>query len=983
MSGTIERHSGLVQPLARGPPPAYPLEPRHLRAPLLSFPPFRLDPDSERLWKHDQEVRLRRKPFAILRFLALNPGRLVTHAEVVEAVWGKLAMSESLLRTHVYDLRTVIGDGVVETVVGRGYRFTADVQNVDSDGRALAPAIAEDSASLVVARESERDALRSALRAASDRKRTTVFVTGEAGVGKTTLVDVFVEDATQQGQVLAGRGACIEQFGSGQAYLPVLDAIAALCRAGSSRAIDIFAKHAPSWLAQMPALVRPEQHAELQRRASGATHGRSLRELGEALDVLGADALVILVFDDLQWTDPSTAECVAFLAGRREPARLLLIGTYRTAEVPRSHPISRVTGELIAHRQASSIALDNLGLDAVVAYLSKRFPLHRFPVDLAATLHRSTGGNPLFVTTLVDELADKRLLVKRDDHWELSASVEEVAARRPESICRLIDTQFDRWPAFEQRLIEAAAVAGISFTAGVVAHALDADVDAVDSASESLANERRLLKYEGTETWPDGTIQSRYSFGHSCFQQAALARNLTAVVRTRHRKIAERLETGYAPHPEVIATELAGHFDQAQMSAKAAHYYVAAGDRAGPSHGLLEAIAHYERACALLDRLPASRERDLLEMRAKLPLGWRLFQRDGSTSAAEPLLERARDLAATMREEASLAEGLVRLEGVCMVRGDMVKATQHARAAAPLLDRAPDALRTFGRELEAITVLLQGKVREALHLFDSRGILRMKDEPIAPEVGPTHLMAMAYGAFALWFAGNPDDAVALARHAYGVAEALDDPWERAALLSDWAVVHAWRGEPTQARELANRSLALAEEGTFGVWRHRADLVLRWAEAELVPGMAPERADEILGKPWQSATFGRTLPALLHAATCARLGRAESALRVIAATLESIERSEERWLEPELHRLRGEILRPQSVSEAARSIATAIRIASDQGSTSLELRATVSLHAVASGAAKKNASKQLARLLTLVRGGKGVPDVVDARRAVET
>ena len=93
---------------------------------VLSFPPFRLDLTQERLWKGDVELRLRRKPFAILRYLAQHPRQLVTHSELVEAVWGaKIAMSESLLRTHVRDLRSVLGDDVIETVVGRGYRFVA------------------------------------------------------------------------------------------------------------------------------------------------------------------------------------------------------------------------------------------------------------------------------------------------------------------------------------------------------------------------------------------------------------------------------------------------------------------------------------------------------------------------------------------------------------------------------------------------------------------------------------------------------------------------------------------------------------------------------------------------------------------------------------------------------------------------------------------------------------------------------------------
>jgi DNA-binding winged helix-turn-helix (wHTH) protein len=100
---------------------------------VLSVPPFRLDLAEERLWKGERELRLRRKPFAILRYLAQNPRRLITHSEITEAVWGKIAMSESLLRTHVHDLRRVIGEEIIETVVGRGYRLVANMIHVEDD----------------------------------------------------------------------------------------------------------------------------------------------------------------------------------------------------------------------------------------------------------------------------------------------------------------------------------------------------------------------------------------------------------------------------------------------------------------------------------------------------------------------------------------------------------------------------------------------------------------------------------------------------------------------------------------------------------------------------------------------------------------------------------------------------------------------------------------------------------------------------------
>jgi DNA-binding winged helix-turn-helix (wHTH) protein len=107
---------------------------------VLSFPPFRLDVTEGRLWKDGRELLLRPKPFAILRYLTQHPRRLVTKSEIVDAVWGRIAMSESLLRTHLSDLRHVLGENVIETVPGRGYRFLADISEIDDarDGKGLA-----------------------------------------------------------------------------------------------------------------------------------------------------------------------------------------------------------------------------------------------------------------------------------------------------------------------------------------------------------------------------------------------------------------------------------------------------------------------------------------------------------------------------------------------------------------------------------------------------------------------------------------------------------------------------------------------------------------------------------------------------------------------------------------------------------------------------------------------------------------------------
>jgi predicted ATPase len=840
---------------------------------------------------------------------------------------------------------------------------------------------------VIVGRDTELDALRSALRSAKEAGRTTVFVTGEAGTGKTTLVDVFVGEASASGPLFVGWGACVEHYGSGQVYLPVLNAIHALCRGPfADRVVDVLATHAPTWLLQLPGVIRPDRLDDLQRRAAGATQARAVCELASALEALSSDAPVVLVFDDLHWTDPSTAGLIAFLGSRREPAQLLIVGTYRREEAPRGHPLARVTGELIAHRQASSIALEALGSGAVDMYLSKRCPEHTFPPELAPTLERSTGGNPLFLTTLVDDLESEEIIRERDGHWALSTSVDDIAARRPDSIRRLIDTQIDRLGPIEQRIIEVAGVAGMTFTAGVVAGALDADSDAVDSTCESLANERRLLEYVGTETWPDGTIQSRYAFRHTLFQHAALARNTASTVRLRHRKIAERIEAGFVGHEEEVAGELAVHFEASQVPARAARHHVLAGERAARHCGYKEAAAHHEHARALLAGTPDSRDRDVLELRVSLSHGWSVFQVNGRMDVAVPLMQRAKELASRLEDKASLGEALIRLEAMLMVQGDLREATEQARALAPVFDHVSDAaLRLLAEQVQATIVLLRGRFEEARRLLDALGVFRAAQEKTAIEASRAHLLAFSMGSFAMWLTGEPDRAVALSRRAQEVAEQAYDPFdhEHTAMLAEGALLHAWRREPVLACELAKQALALSEKNSFAKWQNRAELILRWAEAELAPNMAGERVEELMSKPWEDGSVGRTMHATLYVTMCARLGRWERALDVIASTLDAVERSDERWLEPEIHRLRGEILRSRHDAAAAeRSIVTAIELAKEQGSRSLELRANLSLHALAAGAKKKQAREDVARLLSVITGGQDTPDIVEARTVVQ-
>jgi predicted ATPase len=173
-------------------------------------------------------------------------------------------------------------------------------------------------------------------------------VTGEPGIGKTTLVEAFLRDAAPV--TMIARGQCLEQFGGSEAYMPWLDAFSRLCREHES-CIPLLRRHAPMWLAQMPWLLDEAERLALQRETAGASRARMLREMAQAIEALTADRPLVLALEDLHWSDYSTLDLIAYVARRREPTPLLLIATYRPVEVILSgHPLKAVKHELEAHQ---------------------------------------------------------------------------------------------------------------------------------------------------------------------------------------------------------------------------------------------------------------------------------------------------------------------------------------------------------------------------------------------------------------------------------------------------------------------------------------------------------------------------------------------------------------------------------------------------------------------------------------------------------
>ena len=272
-------------------------------------------------------------------------------------------------------------------------------------------------------------------------RRQVVFVAAPVGVGKTALIDVFVDRLHEGEHVLVGRGLCVAQFGESEAYLPVLDALSGLCRGSHGHHVrEILGAAAPTWLLQLPRLLEPADLEALRLRTVGATAERMLRELGDALEVLTADWPLVLVCEGLHRSDRSTIELLAYLARRPAPARLLIVGTYRSPEVlSESHPLRQVVRELRAQGQCGFLSLELLGRPAVAAYLHERLAPGRPSEALIADVHQHTDGNALFMTTVVNYVIDRGLLTDAAGEMRSQEPLDRLGI--PDSVGQFIEQQ--------------------------------------------------------------------------------------------------------------------------------------------------------------------------------------------------------------------------------------------------------------------------------------------------------------------------------------------------------------------------------------------------------------------------------------------------------------------------------------------------------------------------------------------------------------
>jgi len=747
----------------------------------ISFGPFWLDAQNECLWHGSQAISLRPKPFAVLKLLVEHAGDLVSKQEVLDAVWPGTFVTDSVLKDSVRQLREALSDDAgsptyIETAHRRGYRFIAKVEERASPKDAtettqVIPQVASDQVLTtsfpvsVLGREAELARLQVWWELALAGQRQVVFVTGEAGIGKTTLAEAFLKNATAVQGVCVARGQCLEHYGAGEPFLPVLEGFSRLARQPSgSWVIEVLRQHAPTWLAQMPALVSPKEREPLHQQLMNVTHERMLREMAEAVEAVSAAAPLVLVLEDLHWSDYSTLDLISYLARRPDRARLMVVATYRPVEVVLGeHPLKGVKRELQAHKLCHELPLGYLSEEAIAQYLTIRFPRHRFPKRLARLVHRRTEGNPLFMVNAAEYLAEAKLIVEQEGQWQLRLPLDEIELGVPENIRQLIEKQVERLSAEERRVLEGASVVGMECSTVAIAAGLDDDPARIEEQCERLVQRHQFLLSARLVELPDGTVTPRYKFAHILYLEVPYSMIPASRRSLIHGRIGERGVAIYGDHVDEIAAELAMHFEDARDWPRAVQYLLMAAENANHRSAHHEALALARRGLQVLKALSGPSEQSEQELRLHITYLISLMSVKGfAASEVEQVYERARELGWRQGASPELFKILWLLGVFYYFRAELRPARELAEQLLELASGLHDtALLIEAHRALGVTLVEAGDLTVALkHLKE---VIVLGETRSGSDLSFTgqdpRVVSHCFAARALWALGYPDQAL--------------------------------------------------------------------------------------------------------------------------------------------------------------------------------------------------------------------------------
>ncbi len=867
----------------------------------------------------------------------------------------------------------------------RGNEPSSAVTGGSSHGRAVAPP-------RLVGRESEIDTLTEAYVQVAAGHGLLVAVAGEPGLGKTALVENCLGLLACTGEARIARGRCSERLAGSEAYLPFLEAIDGLLRSESHGSLARVLKAvAPNWYVQVMSLPSNDSSAtRVLAEAGTGSQQRMKREMAAFLEEASRLQPVVVFLDDLHWADTSTVDLVGYLADRLTTMRLALVVTYRPSELVQSkHPFLSLKLDLQARGACREIYLQYLQPAAVTEYVALEFPNHSFPEEFIRLIHQRTEGHSLFLVDLLRDLRRRGVLVE-DPHvgWRLTEGLAAIERELPESVRSMIQRKLDALGDDARQLLAAASVQGVDFDSAMVASALEIDEQDVEDRLDRLEREHALVRFTGEESCPDRTMTLRYRFAHVLYQNTMFA----SLRPTRRAAMAGAIAAGlvrrWGDRTPEIAADLAVLFETARAGVAAARYFSLAAASATRLFAHEEARQLGLRGLALLHSMPddTTRRKVELELQMTYALAMKTSRGFGVPEVGQAY-RRARELCRLIDDPGLVIPVLMGLSAHYITSGDIRVAHELAEQLLGLATQIGNphvemiaewclgaALHHLG-ELEAAYEHLQ----RALTLYDP-AFHRARAWEVGIEPG---IFCMCELSRTMVLKGQLDRGLEQIGRAEAAARDLGHPQTLAFTVLFRMLLHHLRREPVEARTLSEILVPLCAEKGFAQELLWARPVNGWALYELGDrerGLSEiERA--VSDQEGAHSALLRPYYLLLHADALRRSGRIdEAAQRLEAAATVSLATAQ-RMFEPELHRLRGELLldADRLQGEAAReAFEKALAEARHQGASLLELRAAHSLAAWLAGEGRMpEARAVLEPVVAGVSEGLETPDVREA------
>jgi DNA-binding NtrC family response regulator/class 3 adenylate cyclase/predicted ATPase len=795
----------------------------------------------------------------------------------------------------------------------------------------------------LVGREAEVALLRERWTQVQHGQGQVVILSGEAGIGKSRLVQVVQEQL-----VGAAATQIVCQGTSAQQYSPLAPIIAHLHRACGwhpddapevrvhklELALQPSALPLPEVVPLFAALLTlplpprytprplsPQQQKQQQQHAllHWLLHETTLQP-------------VLLVVEDLHWIDPSTLEWLSLLIDQVPDAPLYLLGTCRP----------EFSISWLARTYCTQLTLTRLSPPQAASMVTAVAEGKRLPPAVLHDVAQKSDGVPLFIEELTKMVLETDVLQEDAEHYTLRHRGAALAI--PTTLQASLMARLDRLGS-AKAVAQLGATIGRQFPYAVLQAVAPQDATALQQDLACLV-EAELLYQRGVPP------QATYRFKHALIQDAAYQSLLRRTRQQYHRQIAQVLTERF---PETVATQpelLAQHYTEAGLAAPAVEYWQRAGQQAAEHAAYAEAITHFTQGLEVLQRLPETPTRLQQELTLHLALGAPLMAVKGlSALEVHATYARAQELC---QQVADLPQRFLALHGVwafAVATGALQKAQELADQLLSLTHQQPDPTLLLGahRALAATygyrgeITRVQTHAQQGLGFYDSRQH-RILAERYGQDPG---IVCRGWGATALWLLGYPDQALQWSHELLALCQGVVHPPSHSVALHMVTTVHQLRRDAEGARRHAEALITLST--THRLPQFVAMSTVYWGRALVEQG----QQDEGLRQICQGIDIFRELGLAMWRPYCltllaeayAETHQAEAGLYVLTETLAMVKETGECWYEAESHRLTGELGLACSAAryaEAETCFQQALAVARRQQAKSLELRAALSL-----------------------------------------